>query len=857
LARLVLCSILVLGLSLTATTQSQNPGNFDTTVRPFLTANCVGCHNTSQANAGLNLQQFSTAASVSQNRERWETVLRKIASSEMPPSGAKQPSDTERTLVSAWLRTEFDRLDRTAPRDPGRVTARRLNRAEYNYTVADLLGVDFRPADDFPQDDAGYGFDNNGDVLSLSVVQMEKYLAAAETVARTAVYGPQSVKPLTGRYQPEGRRRPGDPDNLFLNGRPYLSLTNYDESGLAMPNSFHAMHRFPATGDYVIRATPDNGTRPNVSDPLQMAAFVDGVQVGVVSIDGDFEGKTQEFRTRVTAGDHWVAVGFPKQFEGLPPAYGAKNPSTRPQPAPRGGRGGRGGAAPAAGRGNAPAAPGAPSAPAPVPAPPPAPIVAATNNDDGQSDQFFVPPGAAPGTRLPRPDNMGIQSLEIGGPQNPEVKPSPESTRKIFTCAERDDNCLRRIVNNLVRRAYRAPVSNAEVDEIVVHARRVKQRGDSFEEQVVIALQAMLVSPKFLFRVERDSGRRAEAGAAPDSYYLNDHELASRLSYFLWSSLPDDALIRAAEQGTLRRPEVLEAQVRRMLLDPKIGRLVENFGGQWLQFRALESHQPDFYKFPKWDNYMRFSAEKETRMFFENLIREDRSVLDFLDADYTFVNEYLAGYYGLPDVKGPEFRRVSLTATPRRGVLGQASVLTATSYADRTSVVLRGKWILENLLNAAPPPPPPDVPDLDGNGIGEQVTLRERMTAHRANPLCASCHARMDPLGFGLENYNGAGGWRDKEGMFPIDASGTLPGGRKFNGPVELSAYLRSNSDAFVQAMSEKMLTYALGRGLESADRPAVRTIAAGVTAAQNRFSTVVLGIVKSTPFQMRKRDRG
>jgi hypothetical protein len=838
LARLVLCSILVLGLSLSATTQSQNPGNFDTTVRPFLMANCMACHSGARATANLNLEQFSTAASVAQNRERWDTILRKIAAAEMPPSGAPQPSDAERARVSAWLRTEFERLDRAAPRDPGRVTARRLNRAEYNYTVADLLGVDFRPADDFPQDDAGYGFDNNGDVLSLSVVQMEKYLAAAETVARTAVYGPQSVKPLTGRYQPVGRRRPGDPDNLFLNGRPYLSLTNYDETGLAMPNSFHAMHRFPATGDYVIRATPDNGARPPVSDPLQMAAFIDGVQIGVVSIDGDFEGKTQEFRTRVTAGDHWVAVGFPRQFEGLPPAFGAKNPSSRPQPAPRGGRGGRG------------------NAPAPVAAPP-APIVAATNNDDGQSDQFFVPPGAAPGTRLPRPDNMGIQSLEIGGPNNPEVRPSAESTQKIFICTERNDSCLRRIVSNLARRAYRAPVSNAELDEITTHARRVKQRGDSFEEQIVIALQAMLVSPKFLFRIERDSGRRVEAGSAVDSYYLNDHELASRLSYFLWSSLPDEALMRAADQGTLRRPEVLEAQVRRMLQDPKIGRLVENFGGQWLQFRALESHQPDFYKFPKWDNYMRFSAEKETRLFFENLIREDRSVLDFLDADYTFVNEYLAGYYGLSDVKGPEFRRVSLAATPRRGVLGQASVLTATSYADRTSVVLRGKWILENLLNAAPPPPPPDVPDLDANGIGEHVTLRERMTAHRANPLCASCHARMDPLGFGLENYNGAGGWRDKEGTFPIDATGTLPGGRKFNGPVELAAYLRTNSDAFVQALSEKMLTYALGRGVEGADRPAVRTIASGVAAAQNRFSAVVLGIVKSTPFQMRKRDKG
>jgi hypothetical protein len=320
--------------------------------------------------------------------------------------------------------------------------------------------------------------------------------------------------------------------------------------------------------------------------------------------------------------------------------------------------------------------------------------------------------------------------------------------------------------------------------------------------------------------------------------------------------MPDDALMRAAEQGRLRRPEVLTAQVQRMLKDPKIARFVENFGGQWLQFRALESHKPDYYKFPLWDNYLRMSAEQETRLFFEHLISEDRSVADFLDADYTFANEYLSQFYGLSDVKGPEFRRVSLAATPRRGVLGQASVLTAASYADRTSVVLRGKWILENLLNAPPPPPPPNVPDLDATHVGVDATLRQRMEAHRANAVCASCHSKMDPLGFGLENFDAIGSWRDREGKAPIDASGTLPDGQTFKGPVELSAFLRSHSDAFVQCLSEKMLTYALGRGLETTDRPAVKKIVAGVTAAQGRFSSVVLEIANSMPFQMRKAEK-
>jgi hypothetical protein len=344
--------------------------------------------------------------------------------------------------------------------------------------------------------------------------------------------------------------------------------------------------------------------------------------------------------------------------------------------------------------------------------------------------------------------------------------------------------------------------------------------------------------------------------AVPDSYPLTDFELASRLSYFLWSSMPDDDLLRAAQRGTLHQPDVLEAEVRRMLQDPKVSRLVENFGGQWLQFRGLESHQPDFYLYPAFDNYLRISMAEETQMFFENMIHEDRSILDFLDADYTFVNEYLGQYYGLRDVKGPEFRKVSLAATPRRGILGQASMLTMSSYGNRTSVVLRGKWVLENLLNAPPPPPPPNVPDLEQTQLGADATLRQRMEVHRANAVCASCHSKMDPIGFGLENFDATGNWREKDGKSPIDASGKLPDGRAFNGPVELAKMLRSESGAFAECMAEKMMIYALGRGLEAYDRPALKKIGAGVSAGQYRFSSLVLEIVKSLPFQMRKGER-
>jgi Protein of unknown function (DUF1592)/Protein of unknown function (DUF1588)/Protein of unknown function (DUF1587)/Protein of unknown function (DUF1585)/Protein of unknown function (DUF1595) len=906
--------------------------SFEKTVQPFLSQNCYLCHNEKLLSGGLNLQAYQTEAAVARDRERWETVLHKLEAGEMPPKGAARPDAERLRAVTAWIRAEFDRLDQSTPPDPGRVTARRLNRSEYNYTVRDLLGVDFRPADDFPQDDSGYGFDNNGDVLSLSVVQMEKYLNAAETVARTAIYGPQFVKPVQILLQPPLRRRPGDPDELFFNTHPYYSVTNYDETGLNMPNTFHVTHRFPATGQYTIRITPDNGARPPGSEPLKIAAWIDGRLIYQTEIDGNLEGRTQEFSTTIIEGEHWIAIGFPHQFEGLPVAYGAKNPSTRPIPAGRGrgigafppnatpeqiaafqarraaqqaagggngggrGAGGNGGGA-AAGSGNGSARGGAVQAANANAgagrggagrggrggADPNAP----TNNDDS-APTFFTGPN---GQRLARPDNMQVKYIYIGGPENPQLKPSEESVRKIYICEEHQPGCDRQIVSHLARLAYRRPVAKEEIDELMAQVERVRERGDSFQEQMVIAIEAILVSPNFLFRIEKDPPQQQPApvarprasrqdgakliqvaaksgpasaksvppapsnsGAPPaGAYALNDYELASRLSYFLWSSMPDEELLSAADAGNLRKPEVLTAQVERMLKDPKISRFVENFGGQWLQFRALESHQPDFYLYPQYDDYLKMSMLQETEMFFRNIIAEDRSILDFLDADYTFLNEYLAKFYGIPGVTGPEFRKVSLVGTPRRGVLGQASVLTATSYGNRTSVVLRGKWVLENLLNAPPPPPPPNVPDLADAKVAPDATMRARMEAHRNNAVCASCHGSMDPIGFSLENYNAIGAWREKDGKNPIDASGTLPDGRSFRGPVELAKLLEADKDAFAQCMAEKVLTYALGRGLESYDRIAVKKIAGGIAANQYHFSSVVLEIVKSMPFQMRR----
>jgi hypothetical protein len=385
------------------------------------------------------------------------------------------------------------------------------------------------------------------------------------------------------------------------------------------------------------------------------------------------------------------------------------------------------------------------------------------------------------------------------------------------------------------------------VNGLVSVSARARQRGRSFEQAIALAAQAILVSPDFLFRIEKDR----DLSGSGASYQISPHELASRLSYFLWSSMPDDELMRCADRGTLRNPAVLAAQVRRMLKDSKSRALVENFAGQWLEIRRLESARPDRDRFPDFDDYLRDSMLKETELFFQNIIQEDRSVLDFIDGKYAFLNERLARHYGIKGVTGPEFRKVDLTGG-RSGVLTQASVLVASSYGNRTSPVLRGKWILENLLNAPPPPPPANVPALDEAAVGSSSSLRAQMEQHRLNPVCASCHARMDPLGFALENYDAVGAWRTQDGKFPIDPSGALPDGRSFKGAEGLIAILKSEKNAFTESLTEKLLTYALGRGVERHDRPTVKKIAANVAANQYRFSSLALEIVKSLPFQRR-----
>jgi mono/diheme cytochrome c family protein len=798
-----------------AIAKASEPG-FGTILKPFLSENCVRCHGNKKHEKDLNFQAFTSADSLIEHRERWEEVVRKLKGAEMPPIEEDQPDDEDRQAVAKWVEGELDRIDRETPPDPGRVTARRLNRTEYNNTIRDLLGVDPKPADEFPQDDAGYGFDNIADVLSLSPVLMEKYMVSADRVTRLALFGPPHLEPTLTKLRSDGRR----------NGDARKFPETYDVTGLSLSNAFHAIYRVPVDGEYGIRVVL-GGTRPAGSAPITVALWIDDKQVQsrMFDLEGsarfdldrqDFGGQALEFRVKLAAGDRHIALAIPHIFEGLPTNLNGPNPSTKPEPV---------------------------RTFTPPPNAPPERIAQLKQRfEEAQVELAKIPL-----------NGVRVNAVDVGGPYTQTTGPSRASLAKIYTCGHLQGGhqpiCARQIMTSLARRAFRRPVTPTELQEYIDLVQLAQKQEGSFEEGLAVGIQALLVSPDFLFRLERDRAVKAGSLVQP----ISQHELATRLSYFLWASMPDTELRRAAETGTLRSPQVLDFQVRRMLRDPKAHALAEHFGGQWLQFRALESVTRDKDRFPDFEDYLRYSMRKETELFVENIIREDRSILDFIDGKYSFMNERLARHYGIPNVTGPEFRRVDLAGTERGGVLTQASVLTVSSYATRTSPVLRGKWVLENLLDAPPPPPPADVPNLDEASIGTASSMREQLEAHRKDPICASCHRRMDPLGFGLENFDAVGAWRALDGKFPIDASGTLPDGRKFTGPVELRTILEGNREAFARCLSTKLLTYALGRGLEQYDTKTVKLIASRLPAKDYRFSALVLEIVKSLPFQSRR----
>lgn len=751
------------------TGRTQPPDDpFVSKVQPFVKQYCQGCHNSRAKTAGIALDGYANAAAVAADSGAWEKVLRKIRTGEMPPTGLPQPKAADRELVMKWLETELDRAAAAKP-DPGRVAIHRLNKAEYNNAVRDVLGVDFTPADDFPPDDAGYGFDNIADVLSLPPVLMEKYLSAANKVSRTAV-GNVKIDPFLDRVNIDRRESQNDrlSDALPPGTRGGASIT----------------HRFPVDGEYLIRVRVRGDINLSVHPVLDFR--LDGKRIRTEEVrfspaEEDEEKRKIEVRTTAKTGVHEIVVTFLKE-------------SLAPEEA--------------------------------------APVL----NNQGK----------------PQVRGLAVDYIEVGGPFQSTGPGDTLSRRMIFTCQPDSkidgDTCARQILARLARRAYRRPVTAAEVNSLVNFYRMgARDAGGSFEAGVQLAIKAMLVSPNFLFRIERDDPK------APATRDLTDLELASRLSFFLWSSVPDEQLLSIAEKGNLKKPDVFRIEVKRMLADKKASSLVENFAGQWLQLRNLPLMKPDPEKFPEFDDELRRSARRETELFFDAIVKEDRSVLEFLDGKYTFVNERLARHYGIEGVKGKQFRRVPLDGEQRSGVLTQASILTVSSYPTRTSPVIRGKWILENLMGAPPPPPPPNVPELKVTGVGQEVSLRQQMEEHRANPACAACHARMDPLGFALENYDAIGRWRTKEGKFPIDASGKLANGAAFSNAKDLKQVLLGQKEEFVQCLTEKLLTYAVGRGLERYDKPIIRSISRDLAASEYHFSALVMGIVDSAPFRTRR----
>ena len=785
----------------------------DQDVFAFVKKHCVRCHNAKKTSGDLDLLALQRPGrkTFDERREAWERVATKLKTGEMPPAKAQRPPIDEVRRVVDWLAAEFARQDRTIEPQAGRVTARRLNRTEYSHTIRDLLGVTIRPAADFPPDQTAFGFDNNSDALRLSPVLLEKYLNAAERVVRTAMFGPVRLDPAIVHYPLPVRIN-------LARGQQVLpkDLFHYDHSGLSMVFSSHVTHFFPVDGEYRFRIVL-NGHRPNQSEPAHPALFVDGVLAKEFEVDAtDLEGQFVETRLKVTAGERLLSVAYLKVFHGLPPQYQGPEPSQRD------------------------------------------PQALLSNNARGKLTQKDIEVLRKLGTKIKtdgvetRVDNR-FESIDVGGPFKQRTAPLQNSLNQVFVCGhgpgEHTADCGRKVVTNFASRAFRRPATPEEVDNLLRLVALVREQGDTWEEGIATALQAILVSPHFLFRIEQEPVAVNGKTSAP----VSDNELAARLSYFLWSSTPDDELLQLAKNRRLRHPDVLADQVRRMLQDEKSRALVENFAGQWLQFKNIDVVRPDVRQFPEFEDSLRRSMRRETERFIEEIIREDRSVLEILHADYTFVDERLAQFYGMPGVEGPHFRKVDVRHTVRGGgVLSHASILTITSYATRTSPVLRGKWILENLLNAPPPPPPPSVPALEETDAGPGGTLRQQLEAHRKNTACAACHARLDPLGFALEHFNAIGSWRDMDGEAAVDASGKLPTGQSFRGHTELKKILLTERDAFLQCLAEKLLVYALGRGLERYDRPTLAKITARLSATEHRFSELVLGIVSSMPFQMR-----
>jgi hypothetical protein len=743
----------------TAGARPPSAAEFAAVTKDLFKDTCSECHHSEDPAGGLDVSLYSTVESLA-DRDRWEVILGKVKSREMPPEDASVPPSEEQldTLVK-FLDKEFARADAAMKPDPGRVTARRLNRAEYTNTIRDLLAIEFRADRNFPTDDSGEGFDNIADVLTVSPVLMDKYLSAAGRIAARAIAGEPLPKPIEVEYSLR-----------------FKNLRRMD------PSNVEATHRFDFDADYELKIGLP-GQRAKDAAPVTLGLWIDGKLAHTQPVETKPSGlvyfnpySEERMRVAIPEGDHTLRLGFIDD-----------------------------------------------------------PFVKTLAKEDIYKDQV----------------NKWIGAVTLIGPfASQGEKPS---RKRILVCdPATGPRCVDRILTTLARRAYRRPVLGSEIVALKKFVTLAQEDGQSLEQGIALAIQAMLVSPHFLFHIERDRHPTDPTRI----HRISDVELASRLSYFLWNSMPDEELLSLAERRRLSVPQVLDAQVTRMLADPKSSAMAENFAGQWLEVRNLDSIKPDPQKFPDWTPELRDAMKTETRMFFDAMLRENRPISEFLTARYTFLNELLASHYGIDGVSGPDFRRVELKTDQRGGVLSHGSVLAVSSYPTRTSVVIRGKYILQNILGTPPSPPPADVPPLDEQAVGTTASLRKQMESHRTNAICASCHNRMDPLGFALENYDAIGKWRTMDGGFPVDSSGVLPGGKKFTSPAEMRQILSERMPEFSRTLTEKMLIYALGRGLQRYDRPTVRDITTRLAASGYGLQTLVHEVVRSLPFHSRRGEQ-
>ncbi len=768
-------------------------------VKQFVTEYCANCHNSDEKKGGLDLDAVSSQ-DVAARSEVWERVARKLAARQMPPVGRKRPDERTYASFVVALEAELDRIAATRP-DPGRTpTLRRLNRTEYQNAIRDLLALEIDPDKSglLPVDEANHGFDS-APLGDLSPTLLDRYITAAQKISRLAVgRAPKTPNSDTFRVPPDLTQE-GHVEGLPLGTR----------GGIRIP------FNFPQDGEYDIQAWLTRDRNENVEglrEQHEMLVLLDRKHMTSLTVKPPVNNEVEEkvdaklkARITVTAGPHDLGVTFVQESSSLletkrQPYQAHYNLHRHPRKTPA------------------------------------IYQVSITGPYVGQAS--------------------GLPAGQKPGPQTP-------SRRRVFVCEPTgpaaEEDCAKKILSALLRRAYRRPVAEADLDKAMKFYRQARAEGD-FDAGIEMALSGILVNPQFLFRVEQDP----PGVAAKTAYRVSDLDLASRLSFFLWSSIPDDELLELAARNELRKPEVFEKQVRRLLADARSRNLATNFAAQWLHLRNLESITPDLRLFPDFDDNLRQAFRRETELLVESVLREDRSVLDLLKADYTFVNERLAKHYGIPHVYGNRFRRVALgdrsPLAPREahnrqrgGLLRQGSILTVTSYATRTSPVIRGKWILENFLGTPPPPPPGNVGSLADNTVAANLPIRERLAEHRTNAACTNCHRLIDPVGFSLEQFDAVGRWRTLEEGKPIDAAGGLPDGSEFTGVSGLEQALLKRRELFVRTLTEKLFTFALGRAPEDFDAPAIRKIIREARESDYCFSSLIVGLATSTPFQMRK----